>query len=127
MEDKIWSKTLLSSYSCLQPISNAIDGMVLSNGLHSAYGYNTTMKCANTIINLISRKKVLINLKVLIERVLDKLPNEFARILVLKYFDKVKVNDILSIMELSRRTYFRKLNSTIECAEKLLLCHSLTP
>ncbi|MBP3581645.1 MAG: DUF1492 domain-containing protein [Clostridia bacterium] len=114
MEDKVWSKTLLSSYSCLEPLSNAVDGMVLSSGLHSAYGFNTTMKSACAILNLISRKKLLINIKVLVERVLDKLQVDYARLLVLKYFDKAKVNDILTIMGLSRRTYFRKINSAIE-------------
>ena len=118
MKDKIWAKTLLNSYTCLERLSSAIDGMVMATGLHSSYGYNATMTSANHIINLISRKKLLINLKVLIETVIEKMPVNFARILVLKYFDKVKSQDIAKVMEISNRTYFRRLQQSVDCFSK---------
>lgn len=121
MKEIVWGKTLLSSYTSLERLSSAIDGLVMSNSLHCGVGYNTTLNSANKILNLISRKKLLINLKVLVETVIDKMPNDYMRILVLKYFDKVKPEDILNVMEISRRSYFRKINKAVECFAKGLI------
>lgn len=113
MNQKIWSKTLLNCYPCLERIAGAIDGLVLTNGLHSGCGYYNTLTSANKIIELIDRKKILINLKVLTEKIIEKMSVEYARILVLKFFDRVKSEDIAKIMGLSHRNYFRKLNQAI--------------
>lgn len=121
MREKIWGKTLLTSYTCLERLANAIDGLVLSSSLHSSVGFNGTLSSANRILKLISRKKVLINIKVLVEKVLEKIPVDYARILVLKYFDKVKSADIAQVMGLPNRTYFRKLNQAHESFSQRLI------
>ena len=113
MKQKIWSKTLLATYNCLETISNAIDSIVISQGIGSGRNNLTTMQSAERIINLIQRKKLLINLKVLIEKVIARLDSKVARILVLKFFDKLKPEICMEVLKLTRRTYFRRVNSAI--------------
>lgn len=114
MEQKAWAKTLLSIYNCLENIASAIDKLVLNQGINSGKNFNTTMESANKMINLIQRKKMLINLKVLIEQTIANLDVESARILVLKFFDKVSADDCAKVMTYSRRTFFRKLDKAVE-------------
>lgn len=114
MKQKIWAKTLLTTYNCLEPISDAIDKLVISQGVNSCCNNLTTLENAEKIINLIQRKKIMVNLKVIIENVMASLDTQSARILVMKYFDKVKPEVCFSLLEMSRRTYFRKIDKAIE-------------
>ena len=114
MEQKSWAKTLLTIYNCLENITSAIDNLVLSQGINSGRNNLTTMESAQKIINLIQRKKMLINLKVLTEKIVASVDQLSARILILKYFDRVKPEVIYNILNISRRTYFRKLNTALE-------------
>lgn len=110
MKQKIWAKTLLSAYNCLENIADAIDSLVMSQGIHSGNNNNTAFQNAEKIITLIGRKKLLINLKVLTEKVMENLTVDEARILILKYFDRVKTENIAEVLQISRRTYFRKIS-----------------
>lgn len=114
MKQKAWAKTLLSIYTCLENISNAIDKYVVSQGVNSGRNNLTTLESAEKIISLIERKKLMINLKVLIEKSISNLEVENARILVMRYVDKVKPEVCANILNFSRRTYFRKLDKSIE-------------
>lgn len=120
MEQKIWAKTLLSSYNCLEKISSAIDSLVVSQGVSSARNHLSTIENAEKIINLIQRKKLLINLKVLIEQTIAELSTSSAKILVLKFFDRVKSEVCLEVLAMPRRTFFRRVDGAIaEFASKL--------
>lgn len=114
MKQKIWAKTLLTTYNCLEPISDAIDKLVISQGVNSCCNNLTTLENAEKIINLIQRKKNMVNLKVIIENVMASLEPQSARILIMKYFDKVKPEVCFSLLGLSRRTYFRKIDKAID-------------
>lgn len=114
MEQKIWSKTLLTCYGCLEKIADAIDHLVYLNGINSGCFKSDAFNCANKIIELTERKKLLINLKIITEDVLANLQPQYAKILVLKYFDRVKTEECAKIVCLSKRTFFRKLNNAID-------------
>jgi len=105
MELKIWCKTFLNVYKCLEKITQAIDKIVLTTGLNlmSDTGYS-----ANKILELTNRKITLINLKLFIEKLLNELPEECTKLLILKYVDGVKTEDIAQIFGISNRTFFRK-------------------
>ncbi len=120
MKEKSWAKTLLSIYNCLENISNAIDGMVLYQGISSGQNHLTVMENAQRIIGYTERKKLFINTKVLIEDIVSKLDDNVSRILILKYFDKLKSETCANVLNLSRRTYFRKLDSALESFGKAL-------
>ena len=114
IEEKNWCKTLLVSYSHLETICGAIDKTVLSCGLSSCNTYCDAEFVANKMINLIERKKFLINLKVLIDNALSKIKNSFARVLMLKYVDGVDSKLASEVMKISPRTYFRQINAGLD-------------
>ncbi len=114
MKQKIWAKTLLTTYNCLEAISNAIDKLVITQGVNSGRNSLTTMENAEKIINLIQRKKLMVNLKVITENVMASLDTNSARILVMKYFDHVKPDVCYKLLDMSRRTFFRKANKAVD-------------
>lgn len=114
IEEKNWSKTLLISYSHLETICGAIDKTVLSCGLNSCNTYCDAEYVADKMINLIERKKFLINLKVLIDKALSKIKSSYSRVLMLKYVDGVDSKLASEVMKVSTRTYFRQINAGLD-------------
>ena len=121
-EQKAWAKALLSSYSYLENICGSINKKVVSYGIGSASNRDTEF-VASKIISLIDRKKFLINTKVLVDKALCNLEAEYARVLVLKFIDKIKVEVAAKAMNMSLRTYFRKVELAVDkFASYLLSC-----
>lgn len=110
---KNWSKTLLSSYSYLETICGAIDKTVLNFSINSAMSSDAEF-VANKIIALTERKKFLINIKVLVDKILRNMDDKLARILVLKFIDGMKSDIASKLMKVSIRTYFRRINIAID-------------
>ncbi len=107
-----WAKTLLSVYKYIETVTAAIDNLVLKQGVHSCFYsngfYNATFQTANNIIELTNRKQTLINLKLMVEDGLAKLPKDDVRLLVLTYFDLLKSTLVSERLGVSIRTFFRK-------------------
>lgn len=125
-EMKVWSKTLLSVYRYLEAITKAIDNLIVKKGVNSMFytdrrGLNT-YDCANDIIELTDRKINLINLKVLVEDGLNKLPFEQKRVLMLFYVDGLKTVEVTKLMGCVERTFFRKKDEAIVAFGKNLRC-----
>lgn len=123
---KAWSKTLLSVYRYLEPITGAIDNLIIKKGVNSMFytdkrGLNT-YDCANEIIELTERKINLINLKVLVEDGLNKLPFEQKRVLMLFYVDGLKTAEVTKVMGCVERTFFRKKDEAIVAFGRKLKC-----
>jgi DNA-directed RNA polymerase specialized sigma subunit len=116
---KNWSKTLICAYPYLERLSSAIDCKIntlclKSNDIHFMPSIaKDTYDLANTILTLTDRKFNLINLKVLVDSVLNSLPKSISKILILKFIDGVTNRDIASLMNLSIRTVCRKINSSL--------------
>lgn len=115
---KYWSRSSLSIYKYLLSMSNAIDKVINDSGKNSnnvtLQKYQTTYYQTNRMLELIDRKRKIINLKVAIENALVKLPRIDRRILTLSYLDGVKSEIIADILGVSLRTFFRKKNLAIE-------------
>ena len=115
MKSNEWVKTILYTYNYLGRVADGIDKLVTQNALNSFYfrgerqSENGVMSVANRIIELSSRKVRLINLKVLIEKSLNLMPRELARLLVQRYIDNDEAGEIALRNKLNLRTYFRKL------------------
>ena len=127
MKQKIWAKTLLASYNSLETITNAVDNLVVTQGINSANNHLTTIENAEKIISLIQRKKLLVNLKVLVDSNIEKLDNLSARLLIMRYLDNIKPDICLEILKLTRRTYFRKLDRALEEFSLKLKLSGYTP
>jgi len=121
---KTWSKTILSVYKYLEALSNSIDDLVVKKSINSAFynngRFDTAYDCADKIMRLTNRKINLINLKVLVEDTLLKMPLKYRQILMLKYVDGAKSSDIAEILHVSMRTFFRVSNSALESFAKIM-------
>lgn len=115
MEISGWGKTVLSVYNYLERITGAIDRVVKSRAVNAGYyssmncSYNDIYSVSEHILNLTERKVKLINLKVLCEEILGSIKEEYARILISTYIDRRKAVDSAKLMDMSIRSFFRKI------------------
>ncbi len=126
MRTNLWVKTILYVYKYLDSLAEAIDKLVERQALNSFYYYsglsedNGVMAVSERIINLIDRKKRLINIKVLTDKSLENCDSEYAQILIERYIDNDKSEEIAFRHGYAMRTYFRKLSQAEEqCASKM--------
>ena len=116
-KDLVWTKTLLSVYRYLERVCDAIDKIVMKNALGCAditgqnYFQNNIYSVSQRILDLSERKVTLINLKVLIEDILRCLNAKEAKILIERYVDDSKAQDIAQMHNISIRTVFRIINN----------------
>ena len=93
---KYWSRSVLSIYKYLETMSNTIDKLVIDMGKNSnspiLQKFQSTYCQASKIIELIDRKRKMINLKVAVEETLNKLDKTHKRILMLVFVDGLRVN-----------------------------------
>lgn len=108
MKNKAWAKTILEVYGYLETICGTIDDVVKNTSLDGFGISNDTKDSAERIIELTTKKKNLINLKILIENSLAKLSSADIKILTLFYIDSVKAKDLSEMMGISLRTFFRR-------------------
>lgn len=126
---KIWARTLLTVQKYLERICKSIDACIEKKALASSFVNskniykNNCASVADWIIDMTERKKQLINLNVICLDALKGIDRTFAKILALKYFDRMSSLDIANVMQLSERTYFRKLNNAHDSFESWLAVH----
>lgn len=109
-----WAKTLLDINCYLDAICSAIDKNVERCSVNSAHSQMDTSYFADKIINFMQRKKFMINIRILINSVFRNLPKQSAKILTIKYIDKMKTETACKLLEMPYRTYFRKVEKAIE-------------
>lgn len=120
MKNNTWGKTILSVYNYFDRVSDAIDKLVKQNAYNSFYfvgnnqSQNGVMAVADRIIELIERKKRLINIRVLADKALMECDRGAAQILIERYMDGDSSQDIADRHNLNIRTYFRHLLSAEE-------------
>lgn len=120
MELKVWAKTILTVQKYLERVTYAIDSMIYKEALGSAYvsSKNLTKQSAlsvsESIINLSDRKVNLINLNVICVKALKGIDRISAKLLILKHIENRTSSEIAQILDISDRTYFRKLNKAYD-------------
>ena len=86
---KYWSKSALSVYRYLEQMVNSIDKTILDSGKNSnqlnVQKYQTTLYQTKKMIELMERKRKMINLKVSIEEAINRLDKTNKKILALIY------------------------------------------
>lgn len=124
---KYWSKSALSVYKYLEQMANTIDKIVLDSGKNSNHQnvqkYQTTLYQTGKMIELMERKRKMINLKVAVEDSLQGLSKIERRILCLVFIDGVKSERVSELLEISLRTFFRKKSKALEhFKEEMISC-----
>ena len=115
MKKNLWAKTILYVYKYLENIADAIDRMIDRQALNSFYYSgssqtdNGVLAVSEKIIELGERKKRLINIKVLTDRALEACETENAQLLIERYIDGNKSEEIALGHNMPIRTYFRRL------------------
>lgn len=109
-----WAKTLLDVNCNLDAICGAIDKNINNCCVSSSRSQMSTIYFADKIIRLMQRKKFMINIRVLINTVFKNLPLESAKILTVKYIDKMKTDTACKLLEMPNRTYFRKIKKAVQ-------------
>lgn len=109
---KYWSKSALSIYKYLPTMVNTLDKIIMNTGKSSHNSilqkYQSTYCQASKIIELIDRKRKMINLKIAVEDTLNKLDRNSKRLLTLIFIDGAKSEVVAEMLGMSIRTFFRK-------------------
>lgn len=127
-----WVKTILNVYRYLEKLANAIDKIVISRATNSFYtcsgnlAFNDVMCVSEDILNLTQRKINLINLKIIIENAFSKIDENLAKILVLSYIEKRTCFECADLLNISVRTFFRKLKIALKSFEHALKRENIT-
>ena len=127
MNLKSWTKTILTVYRHLPKITKSIDkifearaigGSVMSS---NAMAYNDVYNLTNNLINLTERKKSLINLKLLADKVLTSIDRDLAKLLILRYIDGYGYDKLAEHFGVCERTIYRKMNRALDVSVYALL------
>jgi len=114
--ENIWCRTLLTSYRALNTFSKTLDNTLEKLALKGFNGYSSgysTDMLYDKMLEVIDRKKGLVNIKVLVDRAMSMLPVKDYEILKLRYFDGVDAMQSAEVLGLNDRTYFRRLNKAL--------------
>ena len=121
-----WAKSVILSYGHLERICNAIDKQIDRLACNSCIGSTSwsniysVSNVSNKIIELTQNKIDYINIKVLVEKVLESINKKFSKILILKYIQNLKTADVAKVLKVSDRTLFRNANKAFaEFADKM--------
>lgn len=119
-KQKIWAKTVVLAYKYLGAICNAIDKMIEDVAAKSFYysscnfGINSVEKISNKIIALSNKKIDYINLKIVIEKSLRKINEDYGKFLILKYINNVENDKLFNLLGLSERGGFRRQETSLK-------------
>lgn len=121
IKQKNWGKTILTAYTYLGRLCDSIDEIIKESAVNSFYshGYgwesNSVMGVSKKIIGLSERKIKYINLKVVTEKALKKMPKQLSKLIILKFIHQINTDEIICILNLSRRTLFRFISKALTC------------
>lgn len=116
------SEALIKVYRMLSKKCEAIDHFIREHALYfgpTTIEYGSEDVC-NNIIDLITRKNQLINLKIIIDNAVNHLPEIDKKILLIKMHYSLSMDELCHILELKERTAFRKIERAFEDLTKVL-------
>ncbi len=112
--NKTFAKTILVVYGSLAKTVSQIDRLVYRRALathsSSGCGFCNTEKQIEDIVALINKKNKLINLKLLADEVFACLDKETRDLLYDKYIARLNRQTMAKKLNVSTRTYYRKLD-----------------
>ncbi len=101
-----YAKVALYAYSNLTELLSQIDDLVLKKALGSMSNFSPCVEQCEKILNLTNQKDIIINLKLAIDKALDKLTPSELDLLDYKYF-RLKPKEYFATFDASSRNYFR--------------------
>ena len=118
MNIEIWCKSFLSIYNIIPNLVKSIDKLVYLKSISSAgFSRNDPDDTYNQVekIACLTQKKInLINLKLLCDEILLEMNKDAGKLILLRYIDDLPCEEIINLLHLTRRTYFRKLSNALK-------------
>lgn len=110
------SEALVKTYRLLRKKCEAIDKFINNHALYfgpctADYG---SLDVCNNIIDLMTRKNQLINLKIIIDNAIKSLSEKDKKILFIKMNYNLQMSEICGLLELKERTAFRRIERAFE-------------
>ena len=104
-------ETIVKIYRLLRKKCEAIDKFINNHAFYfgpttAEYG---SLDVCNNIIELMTRKNQLINLKIIVDNAIKKLPEKDKKILFIKMNYNISMNEVCGVLELKQRTAFRRI------------------
>ena len=111
------AKVLISAYRFIEKNCDLISEFVYKHAINFGPSpeYCSTYSVTNNIINLIERKNRLINLKLIIDELVNSLNNEDKMIILSKMRFDLSMQSFCELFEMpSMRTAFRRIQTALE-------------
>lgn len=110
------SETLVKIYRLLRKKCEAIDRFINNHALYfgpctAEYG---SLDVCNNIIELMTRKNQLINLKIIVDGAIKTLSEKDKKILFIKMNYNLQMSEICGVLDLKERTAFRRIEKAFE-------------
>ena len=131
-----WAKTVLFAYKYLGAMCRSIDKRIKKMAVNSFYiggvwnEENSVYKISERMIKLSDKKVDYINLKLMIEKCLQEMKQENAKLLILRningdnpHFHMNLSQSVAGLLNISERTYFRKLNFALKEFARIMERH----
>lgn len=105
------SEAIVKIYRLLKKKCEAIDKFINNNALYFGAGSAEfgAIDVCNNIIDLMTRKNQLINLKIIVDSAIKELSEKDKQILYIKMNYSISMGEICGILELKERTAFRRI------------------
>ena len=103
----LYAKSILYAYSNLQALMEQIDELVEKKALASMYDFSSAELQCEKILSYTRQKDVLIDLKLIVDKILLKFTKDELDCLDYKYF-KTKPKDYFNNVDTQSRAYFRR-------------------
>lgn len=110
------SEALIKGYRLFNKKCEAIDKFINNHAFYfgpttAEYG---SLDVLNNIIELMTRKNQLINLKIILDKAIKSLSEKDKQILYVKIHYNLHMSEICEILELKERTAFRRIEKAFE-------------
>ncbi len=114
MKINFYTKSFLSVYKHLKPLTLYIDKVIDGKVSNSFYDRGDLQKTAGTIIDLSQKKLLFVNLKIILNKIFLNINKDSAKMLILKYVDCLPGDKLKEIFALQERTMYRRLKIAVE-------------
>lgn len=120
MELKIWARTMMIVQRHLAKVTRALDEVIYKRAISSGFVTSRNLteqsseSVSNFIINVSQTKVNLINLNTICVNGLKSIDKISSKILILKHIDGRTSFEISKLLNISERTYFRRLNTAYD-------------
>ena len=110
------SEALIKGYRLFSKKCEAVDKFIKNHAFYfgpttAEYG---SLDVINNIIELMTRKNQLINLKIIVDNAIKSLDEKDKQILFVKMHYNLQISEICGILELKERTAFRRIEKAFE-------------